>query len=79
MEIKFVKNYKWILHTGKRYPYLLLINSLDEMPNYTGYKMAFEDWDVDKIPKNKKHQTTIYFRIYSHLVSRAFNHQRHYV
>lgn len=34
------------------------------MPKHTGYKMAFEDWDVDRFQKkNKEHQTTIYFKL----------------
>ena len=24
------------------------------MPNYTGYKMAFEDWDVDRFQKKSR-------------------------
>lgn len=41
----------------------------------TGYE-AFEDWDVDRFQKkNKKHQTTIYFK-FTATRSRAFNHQK---
>lgn len=30
------------------------------MPKYTGYKMAFEDWDVDRFPKKNKEALKYY-------------------
>lgn len=48
------------------------------MPKYTGYKMAFEDCDVDRFQKNNKGTVNRYLTldIELGLPARAFNHQR---
>lgn len=48
------------------------------MPKYTGYKMAFEDWDVDRFQKKNKEMLNCYLTLNAEpgLSGRFFNHQR---